>query len=142
MKTYSIVFSPNAECDLLDIKANTFSLFKNEDAALNFIKGLLNFIETLSFFPNRFSLNSSNKKVNGIRRKTSIQHYNIYYKVDDEPLTVVVERIIHCKKKQPKGLCDIISDLSPDGIISLSEILQGMSEEECFIYLQEMVKRK
>ena len=70
MKAYSIVISPSAECDLLDIKANTLSLFKNEDGALNFIKGLLNFIETLAFFPNRFPLNSSNKKANSIRRRT------------------------------------------------------------------------
>ena len=142
MKAYSIVISPSAECDLLDIKANTLSLFKNEEGALNFIKGLLNFIETLAFFPNRFPLNSSNKKANSIRRRTSIQHYNIYYKVDDKHLVVVIERIIHCKKKQPKGLCDIISDFSPDGVISLSEILQGMNEEECLIYLQEITKKK
>ena len=139
---YTIIYSPSSEGDLLDIKANNLSLFKSEEAAFEFIKGLLNFIDTLAFFPNRFPLNSTSKKTGKSRRRTSIQHYNIYYKVDDKNLIVVIDRIIHCKKKQPKGLCDVISDFSPDGIISLSEILQGMNEEECLIYLQEITKKK
>lgn len=84
VKKHTVVLSSKEECDLDDIKENTLSLFKNEESTLEFIKGLLIFIDTLAFFPNRFPINKTSNKADVTRRRTSIQHYNIYYKVDDK----------------------------------------------------------
>ncbi len=144
MDEYTITITLSAHADLIEMEANMTSLLRSEESGTNCVDSFFRFIETLQFFPHRFP--QIRESLNGtyFQRKCVLNHYNIYYDVDDEAKAVYIIRIIHCKQKQPNCLSDVFDEgdeLYPNGQISLSDLTKGMSEEECRIYLTEMIKR-
>ena len=145
MNNYTVTITTDAQEDLVMLETNLSILFGDSVQGANSVISFYKFIETLQFFPNRFPL--IRDSIDGIhfQRKCILNHYNIYYDVDDENLTVLILRVIHGKQKQPNSLSDVIGEgdeLYPDGRIALSDLLKGMSEEECRIYLTEIAKKK
>ena len=138
MKTYVVNVSEPAQWDLAEIKKNLEETIKSEEYVSNYIKSFYTFLETLSYFPNRFPATRNINKDGVFERRCSLGKHYIYYQVDENVKIVTILRVVHFKRKQPRGLCDVIQDdvFGPDGRIALSELVADMSDEEIHEYFK------
>ncbi len=92
---YNVILSIKAEKDLTNIVSYIKDDLKEPNIAKKYAKILRTEIESLEYFPQKYSI-IDNEKIKDLNmRKHIIKNYITFYRINEEKKTVNVDRIIY-----------------------------------------------
>ena len=92
---YNVILSIKAEKDLTNIVSYIKDDLKEPNIAKKYAKILRTEIESLEYFPQKYSI-IDNEKIKDLNmRKHIIKNYIAFYRINEEKKTVNVDRIIY-----------------------------------------------
>ena len=106
MELYSIIITPDAATDLLQIRDYIAYTLQAPETALKYIRGIRKEIEKLDSFPAATApVPDEPWHSRGVRRVINKNFY-IYYRIDETKKCVYVLNVIHAKRDQLSALSE------------------------------------
>ena len=111
MDEYSVIVTPDAEADLIELKSYITDVLLSRETAKNYIQALRKEIGSLAHMPARYKTLDDEPWHSKEIRRTIVKNFYVYYRIDENTKCVFILNVIYSRRDQLRILDQIQMDL-------------------------------